>query len=182
MNLKTLCLCLCCFLFLGTAQDEETIMWNENRKLTWADFKGEVNRGTDAVALTASGITFGYSLSRTDGRITGFRTTVEAHFYPHKSWFIEEKADDYILGHEQLHFDITELYTRKLRQQISQLRVSQSIKSQLDNLHSNINEALAKTQNEYDSQSRHSIDSVYQRRWEAFIETELKKLDHFKSK
>ena len=34
------------------------------KKLTWKDFKAEPNQKSDAVALTASGITFGFSQSK----------------------------------------------------------------------------------------------------------------------
>ena len=117
MHIKSI---LFCFLVLGFARssNEETMTWNESRKLTWADFKAQPNYDSNAVALTASGITFGYSVKTSGKRIVDFSTTVEAHFYPKKSWHFKDKSDAYILGHEQLHFDITELYARKFRQQL----------------------------------------------------------------
>ena len=49
-------------------------------KLSWENFKGEPKTDTDAVAVTASGITFSYSMSRSESRIVDFSATVEAHF------------------------------------------------------------------------------------------------------
>lgn len=168
-------------LFLGQNQEEETISWSESRKLNWADFKGEVNPNSDAVALTASGITFGFSVSTSGSRIVNYSTTVEAHFYPNKSWYDKERADDYILGHEQLHFDITELYTRLFRQRLSQLRINQNIRKQMKAIHEAINAELDETQKRYDEQSSHSINTEVQLQWQQLIAEELLKLEEFKS-
>ncbi len=156
-------------------------MWNETTKLTWADFKGQPDSESDAVALTASGITFGYAVKTSGERIVDFSTTVEAHFYPNKSWYLKEKSNAHILEHEQLHFDITELYARKFRQQLTKLKVNQNVKAQMDRLHTAINEAVNETQRRYDKQTKHSMNIEKQNEWEAFIENELKELNEFKS-
>jgi hypothetical protein len=171
-------------LFLGfTAPDNEvTLMWRDDLKLTWNDFKGEKNRETDAVAVTASGITFSYSVRKSNTRIVDYKAIIEAHFYPNKSWVIKQLADEYILAHEQLHFDITELHVRKFRRQISDVKVSQSLGSVLDKLHLNINKELAAMQNQYDSESNNSINTEAQAKWIVFVAKELKKYEAYKSK
>ncbi|NNE30795.1 MAG: DUF922 domain-containing protein [Winogradskyella sp.] len=176
-------LIICCFtiLFLGQNPDEETMSWNESRKLTWADFKANPIENSEAVALTASGITFGYSLQTSGKRIVDFSNSVEAHFYPNQSWYHKDRSDDYILSHEQLHFDITELYARKLREQLSKLVVNQNVKAQMQRLHTRINKAVDLTQKRYDEESNHSINIEVQKKWEQFIQAELTKLDKYKS-
>ncbi|WP_282043136.1 DUF922 domain-containing protein [Winogradskyella flava] len=170
------------FLFIGNASsNEETVTWNELRKLTWSDFKAAPDSNSDAVALTASGITFGYSLKTSGKRIIDFKYSVEAHFYPDKSWYVSEKGDSYILGHEQLHFDITELYVRKFRQQLERLVANQNIKQQMNQIHIAINDALDKTQKTYDAQTKHSINVDAQKYWQTYVAEELAKLDTYKS-
>ncbi|WP_400078632.1 DUF922 domain-containing protein [Winogradskyella sp. R77965] len=180
MYTKSLICCLL-LLFVGNNSNEETMTWDESRKLTWEDFKADPNLQSDAVALTASGITFGYSVKTSGRRIIDFSTSVEAHFYPNKSWYFEEKGNDYILSHEQLHFDITELYARKFREQLKRLKVNQNLKEQMKRLHTAINEALDETQKRYDEQSSHSINTEMQKRWESFIAKELTSLEQYKS-
>ena len=180
MYIKPLIFCLL-FLILGKSTNEETMTWNESRKLTWDDFRANPNSNSDAVALTASGITFGYSVKTSGQRIIDFSASVEAHFYPDKSWYLKDKGSAYILRHEQLHFDITELYTRKFKEQLERLVVNQNIKEQMQRLQKAINEAVRETQKRYDAQSEHSINEGMQRKWEAFIEDELEKLDQYKS-
>jgi len=180
MQLKYFIICLA-FIFIGFISNEETISWNASQKLTWADFKANPDANSGAVALTASGITFGYSVKTSGKRIIDFTASVEAHFYPNKSWYVKEKGDDYILGHEQLHFDITELYVRMFREKLSLLKPNQNLKDQLQKLHIAINEALNETQKRYDAQSNHSINTEMQKQWEVFIATELKKFENYKS-
>ena len=181
MQLKHFIVCIA-FLFIGSTSNDETMTWNASRKLTWKDFKASPDPSSDAVALTASGITFGYSVKTSGRRIIDFAYTVEAHFYPNKSWYLKDKSDDHILRHEQLHFDITELYARKFRKELEKLVVNQNVKTQMNQLHTAINEAVNKTQKNYDAQSNHSINVEAQRYWEKFIAEELAKLEKYKSK
>lgn len=180
MQIKTFILFLLCFVVSKDANNE-TMAWNESRKLTWEDFKASPDQTSDGVALTASGITFGYSVKTSGSKIIDFSTSVEAHFYPNQSWYIKDKENAYVLAHEQLHFDITELYARKFRQQLSRLKVNRKIKEQMNRMHVEINEALNETQRRYDAESNHSINIEKQKYWENFIVAELKALEKYKS-
>jgi hypothetical protein len=170
------------FLCFTSPDNEVTLSWRDNLKLTWNDFKGEKNRETDAVAITASGISFAYSVRKANSRIIDFKAVVEAHFYPNRSWVKKELADDYILAHEQLHFDITELHVRKFRKQIHTVKVSERLGSVLDRLHQNINKDLATMQNQYDTESNNSINKEAQAKWILFVAKELKKYEAYKSR
>jgi len=169
---------LCCFLFV---QDETIMSWNESYKLSWTDFKGQPNHKVSAVAITASGISFGFSVRETDSRVISFTTEVFCHFYPEQSWYKPDRADTHVLGHEQLHFNITELYARKFRQYISLLKVSNTIKSELRQLNKTINKELAAMQDKYDTETNYSRNFENQTKWKAYIAEELKKFSKYKS-
>ncbi len=169
-------------MFVVSSDNEVTLSWQEDLKLSWEDFKGNKNLESDAVAVTVSGITFSYSVRKSKTRIVDFKASVEAHFYPEKSWVVKERADDYVLAHEQLHFDITELHVRKLRKQIDGVRVSQNLDQILNALHKNINKALTDMQNQYDADTNNSMDKNAQAKWLIFISNELKKYEFYKSK
>lgn len=172
-------LVVCCFIW--GQNNEPALSWNESYKLSWSDFKAKPNKRVSAAAVTASGITFGFSIKQTDDRVISFQTEVNAHFYPEKSWVKPELADNHVLGHEQLHFNITELHARKFRQQISELKTSQSIKNELRQLHKSINKDLEKMQNTYDAETNYSIYAEEQAKWGLFIAQELQKLSKYKS-
>jgi hypothetical protein len=170
------------FFFLNaSSNDEVTISWSDAKKLTWSDFKGQVEQNTDAVAVTASGITFSFSVSQSNEKIIDFNAEVEAHFYPDKSWYLKDKGDDHILAHEQLHFDITELHVRQLRYNISRLKISNNIKQDLRDVHEQANKNLAVMQNAYDTQSDNSINKTQQAVWSKFVKIELDKYSDFRS-
>jgi len=175
-------LLLLLFLCTNSFLDEgEIIRWNDTRKLSWTDFKGPIEVESDAAAVTASGITFSFAIRKTDDKITNFEAQAEAHFYTQKSWFIKDRCNNYILAHEQLHFDITELHVRIFRYRLEQLQVSQHIKTQLNALHREINKELAEMQNQYDAQSQNSIHKEEQVKWEAYVAENLKKFEAYKS-
>lgn len=156
--------------------------WSESYKLSWADFEGKPNYQVNAVAITASGISFGFSVKETNSKIVSFTTEVFCHFYPEQSWYKPAVADAHVLGHEQLHFNITELYARKFRQRISKLKVSNTIKTELRQLNKTINKELADMQDKYDAETNYSRNFENQSKWESYISEELKKLSKYKSK
>ncbi len=168
------------FLLQGDAMEE--LSWNEGYKLTWDDFRGQPNQDTDAVAVTASGITFSYSIKQLDNKVHGFKTLVKAFFYPEHSWCKSDQVDVHVLGHEQLHFDITELHARIFRQRITMLKPHDNLAQTLQDMHSAIDEELANMQNNYDAESEYSINVEGQQKWKDSIAIRLKALDKFKSK
>src|SRR5690349_8815741 len=90
----------------------DEIRWQESRKLTFDDFKGDIPRVTPWAASTSSEIHFGYET--TNGLLT--HVVVYASFNPEKSWI--KKRLPAVLSHEQLHFDITEIFTRKFYHEV----------------------------------------------------------------
>ncbi|RKE98045.1 DUF922 domain-containing protein [Ichthyenterobacterium magnum] len=174
-------LLFCLLFFNGASNDEVTISWTDDYKLTWDDFKGPIKPNTAAAAITASGITFGYSVKTSNGKIVSFNPSVEAHFYPEKSWYIKEKGNARLLAHEQLHFDITELHVRKFRAEISKLSITQNLRNELSRLHQRINDELAIMQSQYDSQTDNSINVKVQEQWEYLVAKALKEFEAYKS-
>jgi hypothetical protein len=163
------------------SQNQEPIIhWNDSIKLSWNDFKDQPNPNTDVVTITASGMTFQYSIKKSDDRITGFTTQVQTIFYPEKSWFKPERANDHILSHEQLHFDITELHARKFRKQLSLLVVSENLNESLDSLHLQIQKDLKNMQNLYDTETDYSRKIEAQSKWQEQIQVELTRYSNYK--
>lgn len=170
-----------CTIFLSAPKDE-AIPWRENVKLSWSDFKGHPKINVPAVALTAAGITFEFSAKESRNELIDIDTKVEAHFYPQKSWYKKEHSNLHILAHEQLHFDITELYARKFRKRITELKASNKLKLELQNLYQTINKELNVKQNLYDKETKNSTDVIMQEQWSDDIHLELAKLNAYKSK
>ena len=166
------------FLILGLfsfqpVQDYETISWKANERLSWDDFKGGIPPNARAAATTASGITYRFSTSGTrDNMKVDFK--VDTHFYPNKSWYQPELCDEVILSHEQLHFDISELYARKLKERLTKTSYSrQNVKSKVRAIYRKINEELNDFQNQYDDETNFSRDREQQLIWNEKIRETL---------
>ena len=158
---------------------ENKMIWRE-KALTWNDFKGFPEPENLFHANTNSGISYSWSLRSTEEEVD-FLYTVETYFYPDLSWVKPGKKSNYLLSHEQLHFDITELHARKLRKAMNnyKLPVQEKIKSELRKIYRDIEFSRKQMQEQYDRETDHSQNSTTQRTWEIFVSSELEKLKDF---
>src|SRR5262249_44372894 len=91
------------------------IYWSAEKKLTGSDFQGRPDPASSMKAMTHSGIA--YSWQCANGTLT---YEVIARFDRSKSW-MRPGAETKLLLHEQKHFDITEIYARKMRKAFSEM-------------------------------------------------------------
>lgn len=166
--LKSLCL-LNLILWMGTCfSQEEAIPWSAERKLTWSDFKGKSFKTAWAAATTASGISYEFSTSGT-GDSMQLNIKVSTYFYPNKSWYRPELCNDVILSHEQLHFDISELYARKMQRILQETTFTKDIESEISAIFKQINRELGQFQNRYDHETDFSRNFEKQAFWNKMI-------------
>ncbi|MCM4151314.1 DUF922 domain-containing protein [Arenibacter sp. N53] len=163
---------VCLVLNLGFGQEEEVVEWHPGKKLTWADFKGKPSNISNAAAITASGITYNFSAQGTADKME-LDFKVSCHFYPNKSWYKPKLANPTVLGHEQLHFDITEVYARKMRQELAKTKFTKNAKSEVKEIYRKILKDLNDFQNKYDSETNFSRDMVQQLIWNKKIKKAL---------
>lgn len=156
-------------------QDFETISWSDDRRLSWNDFQGRAPLNARAAAITASGITYRFSTSGTrDFMEVDFK--IETFFYPTKSWYQPELSDEVILSHEQLHFDISELYARKMKERLAQETFThRNVKAKVKSIYREILEELDDFQNQYDDETNFSRNREQQLLWNEKIAEALKK-------
>ncbi len=155
---------------------KDCVAWSETRPLRWSDFKGTPKRLSPNAAMTDSGMSIEL---KCDGRSS--KAVVRSYFNPHSSWTKDNRSAE-LLKHEQLHFDITELFVRKLRRQLSVFendceQLSKHIQEYYD---SNYKEFVA-YQDQYDKETEHSIDKAMQREWEEKVSQELEELKPYAS-
>lgn len=161
-------------------QQDRSMTWSDDLQLQWEDFNGTPTRGTTVVAVTASGLSFGFSTKMTETQLVDYTAFVDAHFYPDKSWYVKERANSVILDHERLHFDITELHARKFKQRIAQTKFDLSINSQMERIHNTITDELRQMQQKYDTETDHSQNVDKQKEWQKFIKVQLDRLSYYK--
>lgn len=139
---------------------EDVLSWSAGRKLTWKDYKAAPNPCSDAAATTTTYLSIDYTFSSGGG----FSYTIKSFFSRDKSW--GRHKSDYILSHEQGHFDIAEIFARKLHQQISGYRFnSRSYQKDLDRIYTQVTREKAALQQQYDRETNHSIHEGKQAEW-----------------
>lgn len=168
----------CVFLlgFFGFAQEiEEGVPWNDTIRLTWADFKGKVPTGEPSAATTASGISYTYSANLLHHEVH-LDFEVNAYFYPNESWYKPELCNENTLAHEQLHFDITEVFARKMREKLRRTSFSDDIKAEVRKIYSDILRGLQQYQERYDWETNFSRNREKQLEWNLKIAEALQEV------
>lgn len=151
-------------------------LWDPNVPLSWADFKGK----PDSLLLRGQGFSD-----------AGIHTMIivdfccqdegknEICFHPAihktKSWSLSRSET--LLVHEQLHFDITELITRKIRKAIS-LKPEASVEEKYKT-YRRLARQFSKMQIKYDKETLHGMKYKKQQKWKARVWEELEELKDF---
>lgn len=143
----------------GPKESSDYIAWKYERPLTWEDFLCEPLRNTDAVASTSTSLGISYKI--TNGK---FIYDLDCSFSKSRSWGLLKTS--YILAHEQGHFDITEIYTRKLHQRLQQYQFNRkTFKHDLTVIYEKIVKEKEAFQNRYDTETSHSRLKGKQNEW-----------------
>nr|WP_298927732.1 DUF922 domain-containing protein [uncultured Allomuricauda sp.] len=167
--------CLLFLCFFGYAQEiEEGILWDSGKRLTWSDFRGKIPPAAVPAATTASGISYKYSANLIHHEVE-LDFEVNAFFYPNESWYKPEICDDLILSHEQLHFDISELFARKMRDKLKRTSFSDNVKAEIRKIYKEILKELEDFQDLYDWETSFSRNAEKQLEWNKRIAKALDK-------
>jgi len=170
-------LVLIALVLLSSYTQEEKLAWSET-KLSWSDFKGPPDFNTDAAATTSSGISYRLSALLKNDQLD-VDCEVSCYFFPQNSWYKPNKVTNVVLGHEQLHFDITELHARKFRKILDERKFSKAVKKEIRKIYTGITKDLKKMQSDYDAASDFSRNLEKQKEWESFIQKELLRFKNY---
>jgi len=139
-------------------------------KLSVQDFKMNPPKSSAWAGLTTSTISMNTTIDET-GK---FSFDVHAFFNPSQSWL--RVKNDYILNHEQKHFDITEYFARQLKQKLTQMPSGTNYKTEPQKIFNDINKQDQEMQNLYDDQTDHSINTTVQSVWNNKVDSLLKSI------
>lgn len=167
-------------IFCQQVNNPNWICWTEETKLKWSDFRylNDSQTGTTKVkAVCASKIGDFFRLGN-DG-LPSFR--ISNFFERNLSWTIDT-TKMLLLSHEQLHFDVSELFARKIRKGIEELRLKKiTERNKYEALISSTLQELDRFQDEYDKKTFHGAIDVIQHEWEVKIKKELDQLKEYAS-
>lgn len=156
--------------------DANTIVYDQYRKLSIADFKASPDEGSSAAAITSSGFMFKAGYRSFNGKAT-LMISVYCSFDKAASWMKEKAKNNYILSHEQHHFDISYISTLLFIKKIKKTSFKQD--SYMDQLKEVYNQAVTdmeSLQHRYDTETHNGILKDKQAEWNKKIDDQLASL------
>lgn len=158
---------------------KDTITYREYNKLNWTDFKAKTPQDTKYSASVCSGMSYKWSYSTVNNK-PEFTYEVEAKLYRNLSWSKYTEGKEEVLSHEQLHFDISELYARKFRKQLEEYEVSRNVRKDVASIYKNLEKERVQFQLMYDSITDHSLNKEVQIKWNSKVAQLLNEYDAYK--
>lgn len=159
---------------LPESENDTLIMWSKDRKLTSNDFVKTRLEGNKAAQ---SDIAIDVITRPVEGK---YKNYVLVYFLKLEST-IETITPD-IIRHEQFHFNIAELYGRKIRKKLVEITKGSIDKTVYKESINKIYDEYFQYQNRYDKETNHSINKQAQINWEKKIAKELQELNSFRSR
>jgi len=171
-------------LHLQAAPAQELLYWRVGRPLTWNDFKGQPTTNN---WRHAAFIHFHMCADVKEPKTGGADIEIRSYCDPGKSWKRPNELSDFLLKHEQTHFDITELYARKARKAVAECKHwyrgnGHFRYGKLHRIYHRYWWSCCLTQLWYDTQTRHSIRKERQVAWNNKIATRMKTYDQYGQK
>lgn len=167
--------------FIPAIGQEQNKYWNSEKDLRWEDFKAEPDLRIPYHAITSSGISFSWSIRISPDGKENFKSEIQTYFNPKESWVKKDSKSPVLLAHEQLHFDISELHARKLKQAVEQYEVTPEIKNDMRRIFDSIQRERIEMQERFDLESRHGTDSIMEVKWQNQVRLELEELKEYAS-
>ena len=153
------------------------ILWGE-REITWDDFNGRPDYTVQYAAITSTMTVLRNIKSYRDS----VEVAVETFFLKEKSWIKQEMLSEQLLRHERTHFNIGELYSRKVRKLYSSsIYPLSKFQNTIIEQKSKLNAEKKKLNEQYDSETNYSKNDSVQKIWDKRIKHELDELHEFSS-
>lgn len=148
------------------SNNSQYVYYKLGDKISWNSFvkKSNIN---DASAESSTAISYDYT--EKDGKVVSVQ--VSAVLIKNESYCIASKCTDYLLNHEQRHFDITFIFSQifierlKKEDQLSEKKVSI--------IYNQVIKEWNAFQDQYDYETDHSQNVLEQQRWDYKIQSLL---------
>lgn len=152
------------------SKDTDKIVWSKEYQLQWKDFKGPVKDANGMSAMTSCIVE---PQKDKEGKVS-----ISCYFDKKTSWRIKKQETDNLLRHEQYHFNLAEVFTRKIRKELIEQKTDYASKD-FDKIFKKIWKECEKAQKKYDKETNHSKVTEEQSRWEKDIDNQLQELNDF---
>jgi len=163
------------FLLLVFKPEKDILVWQEGKPLTWDDFNGKPEK---RFAAASTHYDIFKTISRAENAVT---VKIVAVFFRNSSWKKKSWINEEVLAHEQKHFDIVELYARKLRKAIQEIKYKdyKDLSEKLDDLYDKNDKEMDLYQDKYDEETDGSMNGDQQRAWQKKIMAEIEAMNKY---
>ncbi len=159
---------------------DRALPWSATRRLVWSNFQGRPPLSGNEGARTAYGLYYAWSCK---GQVFSYR--VVAAFHPHRSWVKTAVVNHItenprVLRHEQTHFDITEVFARRMRKQFSGMtRPCAESDAGMKAVARRLVDEERRTQQRYDKESNHGLIEARQTDWNVEVTMMLREVERY---
>lgn len=123
-----------------------------------------------------------YSYVKSSNPKTPVKIEVSTVFNEDKSWKDVKRINDYVLLHEQKHFDVAEVYARKLRKEIAEnIKNSSDFDRKFKSIYNRILKEYQDFQRQYDGETKNGILEDKQSEYNRIIAEGLENYKSYKS-
>jgi hypothetical protein len=191
-----LLVCLCQTVAFSQALIPDTLRYSSTQKLTWEAFqsadepleimakaelpvtlalKPENKIPSFHKAELSTTISMAHIFTNALTGVASFRTY--AYVHRNRSWvYPEHIGDPTILAHAQLHFDIAELYARKLEKEINSKKINGNNVHKMEKIFAQFYAQMKQDQQLCDSETQGGANPQKQQEWEQSIRLQLANL------
>lgn len=148
----------------------DTIYYAANRPLTWSDFQSTRKMSNKYAAMVMPNIGYDQREEIAKGVI---QVTITLKSYLAKSdcWLGSPYKDDYMLNHEQRHFDIAKIVTEQFRKKIGSAKLNPDTYEAFINMqYLDSYREMNKLQKNYDTETAHGTNRMAQQNWNKRID------------
>ncbi|WP_175404048.1 DUF922 domain-containing protein [Mucilaginibacter sp. PPCGB 2223] len=142
--------------------------WEKDSLLTWSDFKGTLDTPSSFGAMTNWHMPYSYHWSLKNGIYT-LKFKVEGAIDRSRSWSKADKQTNALLAHEQLHFDISEIFARELFIELNKKAYTANYKNEVLDIVASVFKSATEMQQKYDEETDHSKNKIKQAEWELYV-------------
>ena len=148
--------------------------------MTWEDFKGSPKTISNSNTAAQTYCGFGFQTNN----VTMFNKAkifTITSFTTNLSWVRPDQMDRLdLLEHEQGHFDLCEVYGRKLRKTLEEKKLTAfNLNTDANIIFKNISASYLERQELYESETQYGTDRKKQIEWTKLIASELNELSSF---
>ena len=152
-------------------------VWSEQDPLQWNDYQVDRQRKLLKHGFAVHAVTsYQYFYLPRELHLDSCLNVLTT-FRRYSSW-VRDTTDLRLLEHERIHFDIAELYARKIRKQFRQLNMNNTLKDAYTLADSLFNAGVHR-QDQYDQETFYGRSSTKQQQWKKHINVELRQLNEF---